>query len=97
MGPAGRAQQFQKGEHYRDVARFNWKWLREQTNYLTTATVRRLFAERFDTVEFREDAFLWFSESSRGRAVHRLVGSRPGLLSAYRTLWNRVLVVRREA
>ncbi len=93
----GVRNQYQRGEHYRDVARFNWHWLREQTNYLTTAAVRRLFAARFDSVEFREDVFLALSDSARGRSVHRLVGSRPALLSAYRTLWNRVLVVRRAA
>jgi SAM-dependent methyltransferase len=88
---------FQKGEHYRDVARFNWKWLREQTNYPTTSEVRRLFAARFDSVEFREEVFLALAESPRARMVHRLVGSRKPLLAAYRTLWNRVLVVRRDS
>lgn len=86
---------FQKGEHYRDIARFNWRWLREQTNYPTTPEVRRLFSARFDDVEFREDVFLSLAESPRARLVHRVVGSRRAMLTAYRTLWNRVLVVRR--
>lgn len=93
----GVRNQFQEGEHYRDVAQFNWTWLREQTNYLSSSAVRRLFAARFESVEFREDVFLSLSESPRGRLVHRLVGTRSALLAAYRTLWNRVLVVRRAA
>ncbi|MDL5158996.1 class I SAM-dependent methyltransferase [Actinomycetospora termitidis] len=92
----GVRNQYQRGEHYRDVARFNYTWLREQTNYPTTATVRRLFERRFATVEFREDLFLTHTESSRGRAVHRAVRAAPVLLGVYRTLWNRVLVARRE-
>ncbi len=91
----GVRNEFQQGEHYRDVARFNWKWLREQTNYLTTSQVRRVFGTRFATVTFREDLFLSLSESSRGRVVHRAVSTVPGLLSVYRTMWNRVLLVRR--
>lgn len=91
----GVRNQFQKGEHYRDVARFNYRWLREQTNYLTTSAVRRVFERRFATVEFREDLFLSFSESPRGRAAHRVVRAAPVLPTAYRTLWNRALVVRR--
>jgi hypothetical protein len=77
------------------VARFNWKYLRERTNYLSTPTVRRLFEGKYSRVEFREDLFLRSTASGRGRLAGRFVALLPFLLPVYRTCWNRVLLAYR--
>jgi SAM-dependent methyltransferase len=91
----GIRNEFQKGQGFREVARFNWKYLRERTNYLSTPTVRRLFEGKYSRVEFREDLFLRSTASDRGRLAGRFVALLPFLLPVYRTCWNRVLLAYR--
>jgi hypothetical protein len=88
----GIRNEYQKGQGFREVASFNWKYLRERTNYLSTPTVRRLFERKYSRVEFREDLFLKSTISGRGRLVSRSVALLPFLLPVYRTCWNRVLL-----
>jgi SAM-dependent methyltransferase len=83
---------FQKGYTARRTAQRNYKYLREQTNYVTTADVRRLFGEKFKTLEFREDLFLRLSESKRARWMNRAVRAMPFLLPVYRNMHNRVMI-----
>jgi SAM-dependent methyltransferase len=86
---------FQKGKGAREVARLNWSYLREHTNYLSTAAVREQFGRCFSRVSWREDLFLQHSESPRGRMLARATSRLPWLLPIYRSCWNRVLVVAR--
>jgi ubiquinone/menaquinone biosynthesis C-methylase UbiE len=91
----GIRNQFQKGRNFREVARLNWHFLREHTNYLTTPTVRQLFERCFSKVEFREELFLRSSARRRAKLVNSAVTALPFLLPVYRTCWNRVLLARR--
>jgi hypothetical protein len=91
----GIRNEHQKGQGFREVASFNWKYLRERTNYLSTPTVRGLFERKYSRVEFREDLFLRSTASARGRLVGRFVALLPFLLPVYRTCWNRVLLAHR--
>ena len=87
----GIRNEFQKGKGYRQVARLNYEYLRDHTNYPTTPAIRSLFEQRFSRVEFHEELFLKSSRRPRARVVNVLVHSMPFLLGAYRTCWNRVL------
>jgi SAM-dependent methyltransferase len=91
----GIRNEYQKGLNFREVARLNWNFLREHTNYPSTPTVRELFKRKFSRVEFREDIFLKLSVSSRAKLLNRLVTLMPFMLPLYRTLWNRVLLAQR--
>lgn len=90
----GVRNEYQKGKRPSEVAKLNWRYLREHTNYPSTRKVRQLFESRFSKVEFREDLFLAHAESPRARAVKKLTSAVPALLPVYRNLWNRVLVAR---
>lgn len=90
----GVRNEYQKGKRPGEVARLNWRYLREQTNYPSTRQVRQLFQSRFSKVEFREDLFLQHADSPRARTIRRLTSAAPVLLPLYRNLWNRVLVAR---
>ena len=90
----GIRNEFQHGIGAREVARRNFRYLRDETNYVTTRDVRRLFESHFSEVVFREDLFLKLSTSARARVVNRLVTALPFLVPAYRTLWNRVMIAK---
>jgi ubiquinone/menaquinone biosynthesis C-methylase UbiE len=91
----GVRNEYQKGKPAREVARINWSYLREHTNYPTTRKIRKLFESRFSKVEFREDLFLDSAGSWRARLIKRVTSLAPFLLPVYRNCWNRVLVARR--
>ena len=87
----GIRNEFQKGRRAREVARLNFEYLRDHTNYPTTAFIRHLFEQRFSRVEFHEELFLRSSQRPRAKAVNAVIQTMPFLLGAYRTCWNRVL------
>jgi SAM-dependent methyltransferase len=90
----GVRNEFQRGLGAREVARRNHEYLRSRTNYLSTPEVRRLFAQRFSELQFREDLFLTLATSNRARLIGGLVRAFPFLVPVYRNSWSRVLIAR---
>jgi ubiquinone/menaquinone biosynthesis C-methylase UbiE len=62
----GIRNQFQAGKAFREVARLNYNYLRNHTNYLSKAQILR-HATRFSEAAFREDVFFEPSAAEKQR------------------------------
>ena len=80
------AESSKDGKTAKEIADFNYSFLRTQVNYLPKSTLRREFRARFDDVRFCEREFL--KNSVRGKVIYhlsRLIPFIPALFSTFRT------------
>lgn len=88
----GIRNEFQRGMDAGQVAKLNFDYLRDHTNYLSAAELRREFKRHFSTVRFVEDVYLRHSPSRNGRALYRLQKLVPLVRVAYSSFRERALV-----
>jgi SAM-dependent methyltransferase len=88
----GVRNEFQRGLDAGQVAKLNFDYLRDHTNYLSAAELRREFERHFSTVHFVEDVYLRHSPSRNGRALYRLQKFVPLVRVAYSSFRERALV-----
>ena len=78
------------GTNAREIADFNYRYLRSNVNYLTKAALIREFREGFDDVRFCELEFL--ANSRAGRFLHGLARFLPFLPALFSTFRSRVVL-----
>lgn len=88
----GVRNEFQRGMDAVRVAKLNFDYLRDHTNYLSTAELRREFERYFTIVRFVEDVYLRHSPSRNGRALYRLQKVMPLVRVIYSSFRERALL-----
>lgn len=88
----GVRNEFQQGVASPDVAKLNWRYCRDELNYVSTSYYRRLWSRTGFCVRFVEREYMAMSEKRRVRKLAR-AAAIPGALSLIRTFWVRIVVL----
>lgn len=86
----GIRNEHQEGLTVRDTVNRNYKYLRNNTNYLPKKQIREYFGASFKEVGFHEKLFLKYS--AKGRYVYAISRIFPFLPAVYSTLHSRVVL-----
>lgn len=87
---------FQAGKGFREVAKLNAEYLRNQTNYLSKSEIIEAVSTHFDKLMFAEKAMIKHSYGG-ARRIYSLVKWFPFTASLYGTFYSRVLFLRKSA
>jgi SAM-dependent methyltransferase len=86
----GLRNSFQAGKSYREVADFNYAYLRDKTRYLTKAEITEAVSSCFGEPSFVEKYLIKHSYG-RARYVYPLTHLFPFIVNLYRTFYSRAI------
>lgn len=85
---------FQKGMSFDEVAKKNFKYLRNRTNYLPKKELRQQLNKHFKSYMFREDLFI--KHTLKLRFLHIISTILPFIPLLYSMLYCRVVLLKNE-
>ena len=94
---AGIRNSFQKGQSWKEVADFNFEYLKLSTTYYTKSKIRKLFAAAFGNVVFVESAFIKCHFGRVRRYLYPFSRKFPFVSSLFCTFHSRVVFSKKQA
>ncbi len=87
---------FQQGQSWKEVADFNFEYLKNSTTYFTRSKIRRLFTAEFGNVSFVEPVFIKCHFGRVRRYLYPISRKIPFVSSVFCTLHSRVVFSKKE-
>lgn len=93
---SGIRNSFQKGQSWKEVAGFNFEYLKHSTTYYTKSKIRKLFAAEFGNIVFVEPAFIKCHFGRVRRYLYPLSRKIPFVSSLFCMLHSRVVFSKKQ-